>query len=302
MFVQLQATSTARRKAPIKMDRGAATSHKGISYFTPFNSRMLFKYEVDVDKWTELPQCPLAHFGLAIIDTLPTAVGGIESERGSESNPTATNALVSFDGSKWVKRFPPMPTPRFRPAVVTSTDGVSVVAVGGPRRLEGDWWSNAVECYNSITNCWSRLLDMPMRMTGICAALCVDQLYLLEWGDSVYTCSLQTLIAQSQLYSSVDDTRALSAVWRAIPNVPTPWGTPVSVQGRLVVVGGHTRPHPTNAIHVYEEGKWTCIGCMSYSRKDSIVAVPSDDIIIVVGGLDKQNTCIDDVEVLSITS
>lgn len=297
--MQLEARSIARSKAPIQMDRGAATSHDRISYFTPYNSKTVFKYEMDIDKWTELPPCPLANFGLAIINKLPTAV---EHESNmADRGPTATNALVSFDGDKWDKRFPPMITPRFRPAVVTSADGVSVIAAGGPWSNEGDWWSNAVEYYNSTTNCWSRLLNMPIRLPGICAALCGDQLYLLEWGDSVYTCYLQALVTHSLQCTSMDDPRALSAIWKAIPNVPTPWGTPVSVCGKLIVVGGHTRPEPTNTIHLYDNGKWICIGHMSYSRKDSIVAVPSDDRIIVVGGLDKQN-CTDDVEIFSITS
>ena len=304
--MQFQAMSIERRKAPQKIDRGAAVTHDGVAYFTPFNSHVLFKYEINDDKWTELPLCPQANFGLAIIEALPTAVGGIEDDIEREREVTErgrpTTALSSFNGTQWVKKFPAMLTPRSRPAVVTSTDGTSVVAAGGWGH-DGDWWTNVVEHYNSTTRCWTKLVDMPLRLPGISAALCGDQFYLLDWADSVYTCSLQALLkaaSQAVLCTSKDSSLKYLEVWKALPTVPTLWSTPVSVCGRLVAVGGHTRPKPTNAIHLYSDGKWTCIGHMSYSRRDSIVAAPRDDTLVVVGGLDP--TVTDDVEIISITT
>jgi hypothetical protein len=94
MHTQFRAASISRRKAPEKMDRGAAVSHDGTAYFTPYNSHVLFKYEMDNDEWTKLPLCPQANFGLTIIETLPTAIGGTQ-------NNTPTNALTSFDGVEW---------------------------------------------------------------------------------------------------------------------------------------------------------------------------------------------------------
>ena len=282
------------------MDRGAAFSYNGVAYFTPFNSHMLLKYEVEDDKWTELPLCPHANFGLVVIETFPTAIGGIEDSKVVE-NGSPTNALTSFNGTQWIKKFPPMLIPRSRPAVVSSTDGVSIVAAGGWGQ-DGDWWSNAVEYYNTTTQCWTRLVNMPLRLPGISAVLCGDQLYLLDWGDSVYMCSLQALIkiaGQSSL-GSVDANPKQLGVWKPIPSVPTLWSTPVNVCGRLVAVGGHTRPNPTNTIHLYDDGKWTCIGHMTYSRRDSIVAVTGNDTIIVVGGLNTDST--DDVEIISVSS
>jgi hypothetical protein len=267
-----------------------------VTYFTPFNSRLVFKYELDKDNWTELPLCPQANFGLSVIEGFPTAIGGVEADKQS-SETTHTNTLVSFDGTQWVKKFPPMITPRSRPAVATSSDGTSLVAAGGLDD-DGDWWSIAVEHYDSSTQTWTSLAGIPMRLPGITAVLCGDQLFLLEWGDSVYTCSLQALLAQAQSPHSASPT-ATQSLWKAIV-APVPWSTPVNMCGKLVVVGGHTRPNPTNAIHLYDKGEWMCIGHTFYSRRDSIVASPRDDIIVVVGGLDPQVT--DDVEILSVSS
>ena len=263
-----------------------------MAYFTPFKSHSLFKYELDSDKWTQLPLCPQENFGLAIIRGLVTAIGGIEAGKSSH-----TNTLTSYDGTQWLEAFPPMLTPRSRPAVVNSSDGVSVVAAGGSHD-DGDWGSNAVEHYNTETQQWTALPQMPMRLPGVSAVLCGDQLYLLNWESSVYTCSLQALITHSQLHSHT----ATPSLWRPLPAVPTLWSTPVNVGGKLVVVGGHTRPNPTNAVHLYDKGKWTCIGHMFLSRRDSIVVAPRDDIIMVLGGLDAKDSATDDVEILLVTS
>jgi hypothetical protein len=294
MHTQFRAASISRRKAPEKMDRGAAVSHDGTAYFTPYNSHVLFKYEMDNDEWTKLPLCPQANFGLTIIETLPTAIGGTQ-------NNTPTNALTSFDGVEWIKKFPPMITPRSRAAIVSTADGACVVAAGGWGH-DGDWWTDVVEYYNSTANCWARLINMPLRLPGISAALCGDQLYLLDWGDSIYTCPLQDLITTSQAFlcSSGDAIRKYSSIWKSVPSIPTLWSTPATVCGKLVAVGGHTRPNPTNAIHLYQSGEWLCIGHMSSSRRDSIVAVLHNDTLIVVGGLDP--SCTDDVEIISVTS
>ena len=290
-------TSTARTNAPQHIDRGAAcTSHDGVAYFTPYDSNKVFKYELDVNKWTELPVCPKANFGLAIIKGLLTAIGGEERPQGIQKKGPHTATLIGLTGPKWLKKFPPMKSPRSRPAVVTSSDRIYVVAAGG---LDdgGDWWSDAVELYNCNTQQWTSLPRMPIRLPGISAALCGDQLCLLDWADSAYTCSLQHL-THSQ--SSSTSTVATQCLWRALPPVPSLWSTPVNVGDKLVVVGGHTRPNPTNAVHLYDQGKWTCIGHMLYSRKDSIVIAPREDTIIVVGGLDSDTT--DDVEILTASS
>ena len=307
MPIQFQAVSSGMSKAPQKMDRGAAVTLNGTAYFTPYGSHVLYKYQVDEDKWTELPLCPQANYGLTIIETLPTAIGGVKGEKDPDhevvENGHPVNTLVSFNGTQWVEKFPPMIIARSRPAIVSTCtpDGDTTTIAAGGWGHDGDWWTDVVEYYSSMTGCWTRLIDMPLRLPGIAAALCGDQLYLLDWGDSVYTCSLQELIMTSEAVLSIDGkvTEKYLSVWKSIPNAPTLWSTPAIVCGKLVVVGGHTRPNPTNAIHMYNGGEWMCIGHMSSARRDSIVAVTCDDKMIVVGGLDPEVT--DDVEIFSVT-
>ena len=95
------------------MDRGAAVSHNGAAYYTPYNSRELFKYQMNDDEWMELPLCPQANFGLAIIEIFVTAVGGVKDDKEAVhevQNGSPTNALASFNGTQWLTKFPPMIT------------------------------------------------------------------------------------------------------------------------------------------------------------------------------------------------
>ena len=292
IIIQFRATPSARRDAPEKLDRGAAVTHDNTAYFTPYNSHTLFKYQVDEDKWTTLPPCPHANFGLAFIHGLLTVIGGINHD-----SPLPTCTLLSFEDMQWVEKLPPMTTPRSRPAVAATPGGAAIVAAGGWGH-DGDWWSDAVELYDSDTSQWSTLLNLPERLPGIAATLCGDRFYVMDWSDSVYSCSLQSLIAISQIRAPDKD---YPKFWEAVPNVPVKWCTLASVCGRPVAVGGHTKPDTTSAIHLYDGEKWMCIGHMATARKDSIVAVLPEDKMLVVGGLIQGKEITDVVEMISIT-
>ena len=123
---QLKLTWETRRNAPCEMWRGAAVAHGSVGYFNPAGSRGMFAYDSEKDDWNQLPECPQRDFGLAVINNLLTAVGGELSGRFSGD---VTNHLVSFNGSKWVTVFPPMPTKREHPAVISAQN--HLIAAGG---------------------------------------------------------------------------------------------------------------------------------------------------------------------------
>ena len=105
---QLKLTWERRGDAPYKMHSGAAVAHGSMCYFRSGDrySDDVFGYDSEKNEWSELPVCPQSEFGLAIVNNLLTAVGG------SSTTGKYVNDLVSFNGSEWVKIFPPMPTER----------------------------------------------------------------------------------------------------------------------------------------------------------------------------------------------
>ena len=101
---QLKLTWETRRNAPCEMTRGAAVADGNLAYFRTGNSDDVFMYNSENDDWSKLPKCPQNNFGLAVMNNLITAVGGVLVDG------QCTNCLSSFSGGKWVTVFPPMPT------------------------------------------------------------------------------------------------------------------------------------------------------------------------------------------------
>ena len=82
----------------------------------------------------ELPSCPCNSSGLAIIDSELTTVGG--GDRAGH-----TNKLFTLRQGKWVEVYPPMNTARYSHAVVSTSDGDYLIAIGGC----GSGWTATVE-------------------------------------------------------------------------------------------------------------------------------------------------------------
>ena len=107
------------------MYKGSAATNGRFVYITPFDSTSLYQYECSTEEWTELPSCPYENSGLAIIDSELTTVGG------GVGAGHCTNKLFTLRQGKWVEVYPPMNTAHSFPAVVSTSDGDYLIAIGG---------------------------------------------------------------------------------------------------------------------------------------------------------------------------
>ena len=161
---QLKLTWETCRDAPRKMWRGAAVAHGSVGYFSSYRSHDVFAYDSEKDDWSKLPECPQRNFGLAVINNLLTAVGVFSGD--------FTNRLVSFNGSKWVTIFPPMPTKRYYPAVISVQN--YLIAAGGWRVAEA---LSTVEVMNIATREWytaASLQPAYQNLSTACQPLSVE--------------------------------------------------------------------------------------------------------------------------------
>ena len=69
-------TWTEGKRAPEKMERGAAVVYGNIAYFIPYGSRKVYSYQniLGNEEWTTLPDNPNEKCSLAVIDGLLTSV------------------------------------------------------------------------------------------------------------------------------------------------------------------------------------------------------------------------------------
>ena len=282
---QLKLTFETRRNVPWKMERGAAVAHGSVGYFSPYASSDVFAYDSEKDDWSKLPECPQYDFGLAIINNLLTAVGGLS--RGLFSG-GLTNRLVSFSGSKWVTIFPPMPTKR-RWLAVISAQNYLIAAGGEGGRIN---FLSTVEVMNIATREWYTAASLPEPVWDMSATVCGGRLYLLGGWDknysptrAVFTCTLDSLLHSCHPPSQTPPHTNEAGVWQRIADIPVKRSTCTTLNGRVLGVGGYSRGTPTPKVYMYSADcdSWPLVGHMSTARSKCLV-VGLRDCIIAVGG------------------
>ena len=279
---QLKLTWETRRDAPCWMERGAAVAHGSVGYFSSADSHNVFAYDSEKDDWSKLPECPQRNFGLAVINNLLTAVGGLSSGPFSY-----TNRLVSFNGSKWVTIFPPMPTKRYWLAVISAQNYLIAAGQGIAEAL------STVEVMNSATREWYTAASLPEPIYRMSATVCGGRLYLLGGVDknytptrAVFTCTLDSLLQSCHPPSQTPPHTNEAGVWQRIADVPMERSTCTTLNGRVLAVGGQDS-HGTRTADVYmynaDSDSWPLVGHMSTARFRCLV-VGLRDCIIAVGG------------------
>ena len=286
---QLKLTFETRRNAPLAMKRGAAVAHGSVGYFNPGGGQDVFAYDSEKDDWSKLPECPRYFFGLVVINNLLTAVGG---EPTGLFSGDFTNRLVSFNGSKWVTIFPPMPTKRYDPAVISAQNyliaaGGVGIAVGGVAEA-----LSTVEVMNIATREWYTAASLPEHVYLMSATVCGGRLYLLggvKKGNptrAVFTCTLDSLLHSCHQPSQTPPHTNEAGVWQRIADVPMLESTCTTLNGRVLAVGGeYSHGTPTTDVYMYNANSdsWPHVGHMSTARRLCLV-VGLRDCIVAVGG------------------
>jgi hypothetical protein len=183
VYIYNPATNTFKQGAPMPRGRGAggvAVYGGKIYYAGGLNNSVAVPwfdvYDPAANTWTQLPDMPTArdHFHAAVVNGKFYAIGG----RNVQINATTTvNQAFDFATAKWISGLAPLPTARggFGAAAL----GDEVLIIGG----EGNNQTyHTVEAYNTVTNTWRKLADMPTARHGIQAAVCNGGVYIAAGG------------------------------------------------------------------------------------------------------------------------
>ena len=268
---QLTVQCRQKKRAPCNMVRGSAATDGRFVYITPRGSTSLYQYERSTEEWMELPSCPCRDSGLAIIDSELTTVGGMDRAG------RRTNRLFTLRQGKWVEVYPPMNTARSSPAVVSTSDGDYLIAIGG---YVSDRVATAtVELFRVKSRRWYKLTDLPQPLPFPSATICGDQLHVIGSYGNGYSCSIQSLPSNDRPITS-----PLTLSWKPLPPLPVKYSTAATLCGQLVLIGGMQGGSPVNSIHQLVEGQWVKIGSMTRDRWWCLAVSLSPDRILIVGG------------------
>ena len=260
------------------MERGATAVDGSTVYVTPGDTHRVWAYDLKEDKWTELPDCPQKNAGLAVVNGLLTAVGGMTNDS------DATNTLVSLteSHSKWTEHFPPMPVKVYDPAVVCF--GSHLVVVASMQRK--------VHVMDTSSLRWFCASSLPVDLLlNISLTVCGTELYMyvLDCMTSIFSCSLPTLLQSS---SAVQP--ETTDVWRRLADVPVDDSTLTTLCGQLVAAQSES----VDSIHLYNLSKksWHIVGHMPTARSNCLVSTVGETLV-VIGGVTIGEDC-DIVEVV----
>ena len=273
-------------RAPCKMFRGATASEGSRIYFNPNGTKQIYVYDTENQGWSGFPDCIHTDFGLVVVNSLLTAVGGDRSQ----SEPT--EKLLSFvRGRQWSEHFPPMPTKRFEPAVICSNH--LLVVAGGKTELGGGRLCT-VEVMDTITLQWSTAASLPTAVSGMSITVARDRLYLLGGFDergastTVFTCTLAALCrSYRSIWGSIFPCIYSRSTWNVTNDIPVYYSTCTTLSDELLAIGGlDSRRRPTSAIHTYnpDSNSWEVVSHMPTARYDCLVSVLPGNRLIVAGG------------------
>ena len=207
--------------------------------------------------------------GLVIIDKELTAVGGYDQFR--------TNKLLTLRQGKWIEEYPPMKSARSSPAVVCTSDGEYLIVIGG--YVGGGRWTSVVELFQVKSRSWYKLTDLPIRLEFPSATICSFLVHVIGGDDKGYTFSLQVPPSSDKLIPL-----QIPTIIQPLPPLPVTHSTAATLCGQLVLIGGEGSLSEVNSIYQLVDGQWGEIGSMANGRSYCLVASPSPDVIIIVGG------------------
>ena len=276
--------------APRKMYRECNVITNGNSMYFQANSDEVHAYSTSSSRWTTLPRCRYQGSSLAIVNGLLTAMGG------EDVYVTGYSTLFTLENAKqWTETLPPMQVARTHSMALCT--GTALIVAGG-------WNETSVEVMNTETQKWSNAAHLPEPVYNASITICGDRLYVLggygptyEGVMSVLTCSLSTL-----LQSCSADFPDSIEVWTRIADLPVTNSTCVSLNGRLLAIGGielTDQPACTTAVYMYNStaNAWEIVSHMQVARSHCYAAVLPDNRLMVVGGkCDPKGNKINEVE------
>ena len=263
--IQLSVVCCPKQKAPLRMLRGSAASDSRYAYFTPYESRLLYRYEWSTGKWDEITPCHTYDSGLVYSYGELVSVSGESLLRS-----------LALQGGRWVEKYPPLKTARSSPAVVDTGSGY-VFVIGGC--IAGEHWTVAVDLFEVNSRKWYRVTDLPEPLMAPSVAMCGDVIHVIGYGARGYSCSLQALPQSGQRIAPP------LIAWKALPALPVTYSTAASLGGQLVVVGGRRGTSPVKSIHQLVEGQWVEICSMVSERERCLVVNSSPNKILIVSGV-----------------
>ena len=244
----------------------------------------VLEYTPENDEWVELPEPPVEHFGLAILNNQLVLVGGREPSTGKR-----TNKLTVFDPStrQWVHPYPPMATARSDPTAIAYQHYLIVAG----REEDRNKSVSVVEIFDRVKEHWYTAEELPIKCDSMTPVVISNTAYLLggyidgKYTKTVLSVSLPALINKATSQSQEVNT---PTSWKVLPDSPLYCSAPFTSHNMLLTAGGWDDSREESShIYCYDPvtSQWEKVGDLPEPRwRCSCTVLPSAELL-VVGGL-----------------
>ena len=125
-------------------------------------------------------QCHRAHHGVAALNGLLYAVGGIGGRQHGEEN--VLSSVECYDPSlqRWI---PVSPMHELRAYCGVAVVGSYLYAIGG---CNGTSWVRTMERYDPLTNQWTLLTSMSVARSSFGTTVCNGRIYVIGGSDGIH--------------------------------------------------------------------------------------------------------------------
>ena len=261
----------------------------------PTDSHAIYKYSISGDTWSQLPDCPTFHHGLATFNNELLVVGGL-ARRG---NMGATNAVYTLRDDTWQQILPHLPTPRYFLSTLThKLREEIVIAAGGTRHFKSDGefvLTDVVEIY--FAEQWHSTKCLPFPLSSFSMCISADTCYTLGGTTDNYNSSITLYSSISSLVESAIPvleyaTPKISLKWKRLRDKhPLTLPSVVDMDGELIAMGGSVeqeRRQGTKVISMYSSSRHCWAECSSAELplavyRPGLVNLGNNEVMVVGG-------------------
>ena len=199
----------------------------------------VFCYTPSEDTWNSLPDCCVQRFGLGQVREKLVTVGGRKKSSGK-----ITNEVYEFDevARGWKQSFPPMPTARHSPAVLSHHS--TLIIAGGNTGFILSTRTSVVELFREETSQWHTTEPLPFRWRDASSLLINNRWYLLggtaegeDYSNPVVCAHIDLLLQKAvpRDQASIDSTN--NSAWEVLANTPDYGPAAATFGASLLAVG-----------------------------------------------------------------
>ena len=270
--------------------------------------RLVFKYDCEEDKWSQLPHCPSLQFGLTQLDEKLVTVGGRDID---VLTPIKDVYVFEEDSQEW-NNLPSLSEARCSPCAFAYKSKSVLVAAGGINRWKLDYEHSArtdsVEVFQDSQ--WHASVPLPFALSAMSCAVINDTCYIIGGSKSgglpnrqVCFVSIPSLLPTDIDHPESSKAATLSPKWEC-HNCPLFFSTPAEQGGNLLAIGGKDdHNQPSSAVHKYmpRTNSWEKItnGTLPETNFHAAAVSLEGGDIIIVGGRDKPGSTITTVYISS---